>query len=719
MQAKTGGKSEFRLNFLPNGPKNQKNHATSIASEHFAPDLRHHALYKPTPTAPLHREASSTSKGSTSTMNIGSGSETDAPPGEEVSAAPAGTSASAGARRRREEDAAADVQPESKRMRPARAKRKVDMIVDSEDDSDFWPSTDHVITDLPNFTPTNSRSPMISPARPRAAPSPRRTGKKGTAANASAVEAENEKDADFVADEGEDADVEEQAKVMPKKKPPTKKGKAAPRKAPAKGRKKAPNAKSATPKKAAAKAKPGSRQSKTAVSGESGVLEEAKEIAPVAANLEDDAKSGASGTVAVEKAASAIEMVTPPAKSTKGKGKKAAQPTTALQRVVAYVVNSRDDCSASGNSAVVEKAGKGVKAKKTTKAKAPAPKITKTITKSPKGKGKGKAANSKSVVPSEETAEEEETLPTPKAAKKVAAKSKPRKEKHAMPSSTDSNLNPVEAVSSEKTPVKTSSKTTPSEASSSKANPGKGRIPKAPPRKTGKAVEKKTTPKKVKEEKSAKQTPKGKGVKSGSEATQTPKGKKAEAQATAEKEKKNVPRATLGMLACSSRDSVTTSLLEHAVTQLGGYSMVDGSEGISISAYIIGADTRRGWGILYAIARGIPLVSESWLSASISAGVWLPMKKYLNTRFVSGEPASAPLLSGMRIKVAASGSDASIIRKVVTAAGARVAQTRCDLVINDGEDVDEKLSNVSKKWLADSIEKGRRLELENYLVASS
>lgn len=178
----------------------------------------------------------------------------------------------------------------------------------------------------------------------------------------------------------------------------------------------------------------------------------------------------------------------------------------------------------------------------------------------------------------------------------------------------------------------------------------------------------------------------------------------------------------LGNLACSSRDGNAQALLDHAVQQLGRYNVVPyGVEmDVRLRAYIIGSQTKRGWGVLQALVSGFPLVSEDWLSQSISAGSWKPIDAFRSDRFgqsprsVVDSDGLNRLLDGMRIKVFCEGKDSTSVRKIVSMCGGRVAETRVDLVINDTKKRVEGSPNVTKRWLADSIEKGVKCDEESY-----
>ncbi|PXF48148.1 hypothetical protein BWQ96_02100 [Gracilariopsis chorda] len=181
----------------------------------------------------------------------------------------------------------------------------------------------------------------------------------------------------------------------------------------------------------------------------------------------------------------------------------------------------------------------------------------------------------------------------------------------------------------------------------------------------------------------------------------------------------------LGNLACSSRDQNTQALLEHAVQQLRRYNIVSYNAETSspLIAYIIGKETRRGWGVLQALVSGVALVSDNWLSSSISEGKWVPMDDFRSDRFGqsprsvnSAAEGPAKLLDGLRVRVISNDKDAASIRKVVRLCGARLAETRVDVVINDSKKKVEGCPNVQKKWLADSIESGVPLDYEPYLI---
>lgn len=181
----------------------------------------------------------------------------------------------------------------------------------------------------------------------------------------------------------------------------------------------------------------------------------------------------------------------------------------------------------------------------------------------------------------------------------------------------------------------------------------------------------------------------------------------------------------VGSLACSSRDPTCTALLDHAVQQLGKYSVVyyGPESNAKLSAYIIGKDTKRGWGILQALASGIPLVSDEWLSASISDGKWKPMDVYRSDKFgqsptsvASTSTVGQKIFDGQRVKVISDGKDLPSIRKLLRTCGARVAETRFDVVINDTDQAVDGHVNVTKKWLADSVEAGVVLDYDAYQI---
>lgn len=182
-------------------------------------------------------------------------------------------------------------------------------------------------------------------------------------------------------------------------------------------------------------------------------------------------------------------------------------------------------------------------------------------------------------------------------------------------------------------------------------------------------------------------------------------------------------REIIGYLSCSSRDGTATALLSHATSQLGSYRVVncDAQNDSPITAYCIGAETRRGWGVLYAMACGVPLVSEDWLSKSISEGAWQDMDDYEDEKFGPSwkthkmrQKVGEGLMSGLRVKV--QGPDAAMMKKVLVAAGARVAETRLDVIINDTGTVQASAPNVTKSWLADSIEHFQVMDYRPYAV---
>lgn len=179
-------------------------------------------------------------------------------------------------------------------------------------------------------------------------------------------------------------------------------------------------------------------------------------------------------------------------------------------------------------------------------------------------------------------------------------------------------------------------------------------------------------------------------------------------------------------LACSSRDPNTRALLDHAVQQLGKFRVVDCLEGIDVPlrAFIVGKDTSRSWNLLHAVASGVALISEDWLCASISEGNWADIDAYRSDRFgqsprgIDTTGGTNSILNGMRVKVECP-NDSTQVRKLIKVCGGRVAEARMDLVINDGRPPVKGTINVTKKWLADSIEAGVALDLDAYDISSS
>lgn len=182
----------------------------------------------------------------------------------------------------------------------------------------------------------------------------------------------------------------------------------------------------------------------------------------------------------------------------------------------------------------------------------------------------------------------------------------------------------------------------------------------------------------------------------------------------------------LGNLACSSRDANASALLDHAVQQLGKYNVVSygPDSDCDLHAYVIGKETKRGWGLLQALASGVPLVSEDWLSSSISEGKWKPMDVFRSDRFgqsprsVDATAQQTGILDGQRVKVVSDNKDVASIRKLLCLCGARVAETRMDVVINDTGKPAKGCVNVSKKWLADSVEAGEPLDYDAYVMSA-
>ena len=186
-----------------------------------------------------------------------------------------------------------------------------------------------------------------------------------------------------------------------------------------------------------------------------------------------------------------------------------------------------------------------------------------------------------------------------------------------------------------------------------------------------------------------------------------------------------VKHGIIGNLACSSRDTNTQALLDHSVHQLGKYRVVeyDAQSEHVLDAYVVSKECARGWGVLQALASGVPLIYSEWVANSISQGKWLDMKLYRSDRFgtsprsIDGGDSLSNLLQGLRIKVKCVGKDAMSVRKLVRLCGGRVAETRMDVVINDTKKEVEGAVNVEKKWLADCIEAGVIIEYEPYILS--
>ncbi|CAN8075194.1 unnamed protein product [Agarophyton chilense] len=336
----------------------------------------------------------------------------------------------------------------------------------------------------------------------------------------------------------------------------------------------------------------------------------------------------------------------------------------------------------------------------------------------PKKLSKGKPLVRKSVKPS------------PKA-EKSSTKQKPLKPKKA--------IDKDEGAKEKKSPSKKNVKsTTPITTYSKKAQKSSGKASKAPVEQKKKSSGPVSTPKKtigskvlkkVKVAKKKKDKGKAESEDSGQEEPESDsEGQASDSESMADELAKTPASklSILGNLACSSRDQNAEALLDHAVQQLGRYNIIsyNAESNAVLTAYIIGNGTKRGWGLLQALVSGIPLVSDSWLSGSISEGKWLPLDAFRSDKFgqsprsVDGTAdGSGKLLDGLRIRVASDEKDASSIRKIVRLCGARLAQTRVDLVINDTKrKVENTCPQVQKKWLADSIEAGVPLEYDAYLV---
>eukprot|EP00178_Gracilaria_changii_P023457 TRINITY_DN70969_c0_g1_i1.p1 TRINITY_DN70969_c0_g1~~TRINITY_DN70969_c0_g1_i1.p1 ORF type:complete len:648 (-),score=134.31 TRINITY_DN70969_c0_g1_i1:456-2399(-) len=332
---------------------------------------------------------------------------------------------------------------------------------------------------------------------------------------------------------------------------------------------------------------------------------------------------------------------------------------------------------------------------------------------------------------------------------KNSAKSKPLVRKAALPKGDKATLatqkplkvkksiSKEEAVKEKKSPVKKNTKTAPVSTYSKKAMKASGHPSKTPAKEKKKRGEAVVAQKKSPGRKVVKKTKAVKKKKDEEDEESETTGHVEEEAEIGEPisdsdsmadELATTPSsklAILGNLACSSRDQNAEALLDHAVQQLGRYHIVsyNAESNTELKAYIIGKGTKRGWGLLQALVSGVPLVSENWLSGSISEGKWLPMNAFRSDKFghsprtVEGtEEARGKLLDGLRIRVVSTEKDVASIRKIIRLCGARLAETRVDLVINDSKKKVDTCPNVQKKWLADSIEAGVPLDYEPYLL---
>lgn len=336
----------------------------------------------------------------------------------------------------------------------------------------------------------------------------------------------------------------------------------------------------------------------------------------------------------------------------------------------------------------------------------------------------------------------------PSGSEKASSKPKVKPTKVAKPStkgedSENSDVKPKKTITKSspskvggrklvKTPVKTYSKKE-AGGTTKRSTPTK----KATSTKAASSVKKSSTPSKTQDKK--KTTPrKRKVAKQESEEDEEEDNVDVAVDADEESEEESQPTqgdeataagkgSKLGNIACSTRDSNAQSLLDHAVQQLGQYRIVDysGDCDTVLSAYVVGKGTKRGWGLLRAMVAGVPLVSDDWLSTSISNGKWADMKSFYTDRFgqsprpVSGAGSLTHILDGMRVKVSCDPKEAANVRKLVTVCGGRVAETRVDIIINDSKKVIDGATNVEKKWLADSIEAGVAIEFEPYVVGKA
>lgn len=399
--------------------------------------------------------------------------------------------------------------------------------------------------------------------------------------------------------------------------------------------------------------------------------------------------------------------------------------------------------------------GKGKKKEKEGPVKTIKKADAKGKTKSAKGKGstllKKKAAAAKGKAASPKASPKTSPKPEKKKASRVTDKgsatadAKPRAKPAAKPSADkEKAVKPKKTISKEEKKVakkpllkKNEKKTGAVKTFSKKANAAatksspKGK--KAATAKKGK-TEKATPVKKTKKGKKSKATatPSKSSEEENNESMVVADSEDEENNSDSEEEMEETVRTPgsklpiLGNLACSSRDANASALLDHAVQQLGKYNVVSygPDSDWNLHAYIIGKETKRGWGLLQALASGVRLVSDDWLSSSISEGKWKPMDVFRSDRFgqsprsVNMAAQQSRILEGQRIKVISDNKDASSIRKLLSLCGARVAETRMDIVINDSTKPVKGCVNVSKKWLADSVEAGEPLDYDAYVMGA-
>lgn len=182
----------------------------------------------------------------------------------------------------------------------------------------------------------------------------------------------------------------------------------------------------------------------------------------------------------------------------------------------------------------------------------------------------------------------------------------------------------------------------------------------------------------------------------------------------------------LPCLTYASGDVDLKSVVSHAVTTLGEYSLLHPTSKIPSSggqvpvAFVVGDTPRRSVRLLLALGRGAWIVDRSWALESISAGTWAPFHTHALAAYpgaaaarralTAGEP---PVLDGVRVGHRGRlNMDVSEFLALVRVAGGEAVQQRCDVIVvgsTEGEGAsqagatgaDAKL--VNQRWLPDSI----------------
>lgn len=203
-------------------------------------------------------------------------------------------------------------------------------------------------------------------------------------------------------------------------------------------------------------------------------------------------------------------------------------------------------------------------------------------------------------------------------------------------------------------------------------------------------------------------------------------GYKADAVSKADADSGDPEAPRLPCLTYASGDVDLKSVVSHAVTTLGEYSLlhptakIRSSGGQAPVAFVVGDTPRRSVRLLLALGRGAWIVDRSWALESISAGKWASFHEHALAAFPGATAArraltagEAPVLDGLRVGHRGRlNMDVSEFLALVRVAGGDAVQQRCDVIVvgsTEGEGggqagatgADAKL--VNQRWLPDSI----------------